>query len=239
MERIGLEFHASARLLPPWQEGVRAGSPWVFIRRRLPQPGRVGPCGRLDRGPRRSASRARGRRSFATGTQGVGGARSIAEAAPADEEAPLGAHARGAVAGRRGAGAGEEGRAAGTGDAREGIVALPRLHPQAHLVGSTGLRAARDQAAGVDGERPDAALAEARGERAAGGARVVGARLAFAGAGISRGHGLRAGLGAGGGAGAPCRGGGARGARAARGRGDGSVEDDLAPAGREGGEGER
>jgi hypothetical protein len=30
--RLRLEFDASARLLPPWQEGVRAGSPWVFIR---------------------------------------------------------------------------------------------------------------------------------------------------------------------------------------------------------------
>ena len=32
MARLALEFDASARLLPPWQEGVRAASPWIFIR---------------------------------------------------------------------------------------------------------------------------------------------------------------------------------------------------------------
>jgi hypothetical protein len=33
MARVSLEFDASTRLLPPWQEGVRAASPWIFIRR--------------------------------------------------------------------------------------------------------------------------------------------------------------------------------------------------------------
>jgi hypothetical protein len=32
MGRIKLELDVSARLLPPWQEGVRGASPWIFIR---------------------------------------------------------------------------------------------------------------------------------------------------------------------------------------------------------------